>query len=372
MHLHENARTYIKTGAHREVSKEEAYQILKRAEDNGLVHEINQAPGFEDASAICNCCGCSCFALRIGEYFRKPDSLRSNFVARVDKQNCVACGQCVENCQMNALKLGQKLCSTEPVVGDVSTDEFRNSMWKKSDYNVDYRTNRTDVVSTGTAPCKSQCPAHIPVQGYIKLASQGRYTEALELIKKENPFPAVCGRICNKACEDACTRGSIDSPIAIDDIKKFIAEKDLEAGTRYVPKMLNQTGKPYPEKIAVIGAGPAGLSCAYYLAVKGYPVTVFEKEKLLGGMLTLGIPSFRLDRDVVNAEIDILRELGVEFKTGVQVGRDVTIQQLRQEGFKAFYLGIGASKGMAVGCKGDDLPGVFTGIIFLRAVSFAD
>ena len=372
MYLNENARTYIKTGAHREVSKEEAYQILKRAEDNGLVHEINQAPGFEDASAICNCCGCSCFALRIGEYFRKPDSLRSNFVARVDKQNCVACGQCVENCQMNALKLGQKLCSTEPVVGDVSTVEYRNSMWKKSDYNVDYRTNRTDVVSTGTAPCKSQCPAHIPVQGYIKLASQGRYTEALELIKKENPFPAVCGRICNKACEDACTRGSIDSPIAIDDIKKFIAEKDLEAGTRYVPKMLNQTGKPYPEKIAVIGAGPASLSCAYYLAVKGYPVTVFEKEKLLGGMMTLGIPSFRLDRDVVNAEIDILRELGVEFKTGVQVGKDVTIHQLRQEGFKAFYLGIGASKGMAVGCKGDDLPGVFTGIDFLKAVNLGE
>ena len=372
MYLNENARTYIKTGAHREVSKEEAYQILKRAEDNGLIHEINQAPGFDDASAICNCCGCSCFALRIGEYFRKPDSLRSNYVARVDKQNCVACGQCVENCQMNALKLGQKLCSTEPVVGDVSTDEYRNSMWKKSDYNVDYRTNRTDVVSTGTAPCKSQCPAHIPVQGYIKLASQGRYTEALELIKKENPFPAVCGRICNKACEDACTRGSIDSPIAIDDIKKFIAEKDLEAGTRYVPKMLNQTGRPYPERIAVIGAGPAGLSCAYYLAVKGYPVTVFEKEKLLGGMMTLGIPSFRLDRDVVNAEIDILRELGVEFKTGVQVGKDVTIQQLRQEGFKAFYLGIGASKGMAVGCKGDDLPGVFTGIDFLKAVNLGE
>ena len=369
MYLNENARTYIKTGAHREVSKEEAYQILKRAEDNGLVHEINQAPGFEDASAICNCCGCSCFALRIGEYFRKPDSLRSNFVAKVDKQNCVACGQCVENCQMNALKLGQKLCSTEPVVGDVSSVEYRNSMWKKSDYNVDYRTNRTDVVSTGTAPCKAQCPAHIPVQGYIKLASQGRYTEALELIKKENPFPAVCGRICNKACEDACTRGSIDSPIAIDDIKKFIAEKDLEAGTRYVPKMLNQIGKPYPEKIAVIGAGPAGLSCAYYLAVKGYPVTVFEKEKLLGGMLTMGIPSFRLDKAVVNAEIDVLRELGVQFKTGVEVGKDVTLDQLRSEGFKAFYLGIGASRGAGLGCPGEELGGVSTGIDFLRRVN---
>ena len=372
MYLNENARTYIKTGAHREVSKEEAYQILKRAEDNGLVHEINQAPGFEDASAICNCCGCSCFALRIGEYFRKPDSLRSNFVAKVDKQNCVACGQCVENCQMNALKRGQKLCSTEPVVGDVSTDEFRNSMWKKSDYNVDYRTNRTDVVSTGTAPCKSQCPAHIPVQGYIKLAAQGRYTEALELIKKENPFPAVCGRICNKACEDACTRGDIDSPIAIDDIKKFIAEKDLEAKHRFVPKMVNQTGKPYEEKIAVIGAGPAGLSCAYYLAVKGYPVTVYEKEKALGGMLTMGIPSFRLEKDVINAEIKVLKDMGVKFKTGVEVGKDISLDKLREQGFKAFYLAVGASKGAKVGCPGDELPGVFTGIDFLREVNLGE
>lgn len=372
MYLNDNAKTYIKTGAHRQVSKEEAYQILKRAEDNGLVHEINQSSGFDEAGAICNCCGCSCFALRIAEYFRKPDSIRSNFVAKVEKENCVACGQCVENCQTNALKLGQKLCAVEPVEVKVDSSEYRDSMWKKSDYNEDYRTNRTDVVSTGTAPCKSQCPAHIPVQGYIKLASQGRYTEALELIKKENPFPAVCGRICNKACEDACTRGSIDAPIAIDDIKKFIAEKDLEAETRFVPKMVNQIGKPYPEKIAVIGAGPAGLSCAYYLAVKGYPVTVFEKEQILGGMLTLGIPSFRLDKSVVNAEIDVLRELGVEFKTGVEVGKDVTLAQLRQDGFKAFYLGIGASKGSPVGCKGDDLPGVYTGIDFLKAVNLGE
>ena len=163
------------------------------------------------------------------------------------------------------------------------------------------------------------------MQGYIKLASEGRYTEALELIKKENPFPAVCGRICNKVCEEACSRGIVDASVAIDDIKKFIAEKDLSAETRFVPKMLNQIGRPYEEKIAVIGAGPAGLSCAYYLAVKGYPVTVFEKEQMLGGMLTMGIPSFRLDRAVVNAEIDVLRELGVQFRTGVAVGKDVTL-----------------------------------------------
>ena len=133
--------------------------------------------------------------------------------------------------------------------------------------------------------------------------------------------------------------------------------------------MLNQIGRPYTEKIAVIGAGPAGLSCAYYLAVKGYPVTVFEKEDKLGGMLTLGIPGFRLDKAVVNAEIDILRELGVEFKTGVEVGKDVSLPQLRAEGYKAFYLGIGASRGTKLGVPGEELAGVFTGIDFLRDVN---
>ena len=368
MYLNDNAINYSKTGAHRLVTKEEAYEILKRAEDNGLVHEINQTPGFEDTTAICNCCGCSCFALRIAEYFRSKNAIRSNYTARVDKEKCVACGQCVENCQTNALRLGQKNCTTNPHISD-AYDSDRAIPWDRSSYNVEYRTNRSDVMESGTAPCKATCPAHIPVQGYIKLASMGRYTEALELIKKENPFPAVCGRICNKACESACTRGIIDSSVAIDDIKKFIAEKDLDSATRFVPKMLNQTGRPYTEKIAVIGAGPAGLSCAYYLAVKGYPVTVFEKEDKLGGMLTLGIPSFRLDKNVVNAEIEILRELGVEFRTGVEVGKDVTLDALRADGYKAFYLGIGASRGTSVGCKGDDLAGVFTGIDFLREVN---
>ena len=368
MYLNENAINYSNTGAHRLVSKEEAYEILRRAEDNGLVHEINQTPGFEDATAICNCCGCSCFALRIAAMFRSKNAIRSNFVARVDKEKCVACGQCVENCQTNALRLGQKRCINNPAIAN-AYDSDRAIPWDKKSYNIDYRINRSDVMESGTAPCKAVCPAHIPVQGYIKLASEGRYTEALELIKKENPFPAVCGRICNKVCEEACSRGIVDASVAIDDIKKFIAEKDLSAETRFVPKMLNQIGRPYEEKIAVIGAGPAGLSCAYYLAVKGYPVTVFEKEQILGGMLTMGIPSFRLDRAVVNAEIDVLRELGVQFRTGVAVGKDVTLDQLRSEGFKAFYLGIGASRGAGLGCPGEELGGVSTGIDFLRRVN---
>ncbi len=369
MYLNDNAINYSKVGEHRLISKEEAYEVLKRAEDNGLVHEINQTPGFEEATAICNCCGCSCFGLRIAEMFRSKNAIRSNFVAKVNKDNCVACGQCVEYCQTNALRLGQKCSNVDSHVSD-TYDSDRAIPWDKSSYNIEYRTNRSDVMESGTAPCKATCPAHIPVQGYIKLASEGRYTEALELIKKENPFPAVCGRICNKACEEACTRGIVDSSVAIDDIKKFIAEKDLDSETRFVPPMLSLTGKKYEDKkIAVIGAGPSGMSCAYYLALKGYPVTVFEKEDKPGGMLTLGIPSFRLDRDVVNAEIDILREIGVEFKCGVEVGKDVSLDALRAEGYKAFYLGVGASGGVNAGVPGDDKQGVFTGIEFLRAVN---
>ena len=368
MYINDNAINMVRMGLHRMVTREEADEILKRAEDNGLVHEINQTPGFDEATAICNCCGCSCYGLRIANYFRANQAIHSNFVAKVDPEKCVACGQCVENCQANALKLGQKHSIVDPDISKAYKND-KEVPWDKKAFNVDYRTTRSDVMPSGTSPCKAACPAHIPVQGYLRLAAEGRYTEALELIKKENPFPAVCGRICNKKCEEACSRASVDEAVAIDDVKKFIAEKDLDSNTRFVPKLLNQIGKMYPEKIAVIGAGPAGLSCAYYLAVKGYPVTVFEKEQKLGGMLTLGIPGFRLEKDIVEAEIDILRELGVEFKCGVEVGKDVTLDALRAEGYKAFYLAIGASKGTKVGCAGDDMEGVFTGIDFLKEVN---
>ena len=368
MYLNDNALCFSEQGYHRLVTKEEAYEILQRAEDNGLVHEINQTPGFEDTNAICNCCGCSCFALRIAELFRTPRAIRSNYIARVDKEKCVACGQCVENCQTNALKLGQKRCATDPHISD-TYDTDASVPFHRSSYNPEYRTNRSDVMPSGTAPCKAECPAHIPVQGYIKLASLGRYTEALELIKKENPFPAVCGRICNKRCEAECTRGDVDEAVAIDEVKRFIADHDLHEATRYVPKLLNQIGRPYTEKIAVIGAGPAGMSCAYYLANKGYPVTVFDRNSVPGGMLTLGIPSFRLEKDVLNAEIDVLREMGVEFRCGVEVGKDVTIEQLRAQGYKGFYVAIGAQKSAKLRIPGEELAGVYGGVDFLRAVN---
>ncbi|MBU3136791.1 FAD-dependent oxidoreductase [Clostridium gasigenes] len=367
--LNDGAEYFVRTGKARQITKEEAYEIVRRAEENGLVHQMPNLDGPGKGLAICNCCGCSCFSLRVGEYYNTFDFVRSNYVAQVDPDKCVACGQCVENCQVNALKLGQKLCSKTPVVTEFKHDHPQNTKWGPDKWNPEYRTTREDVVDTGTAPCKTNCPAHIAIQGYIKLASQCKYREALELIKKENPFPAVCGRICNRRCESACTRGDIDEPIAIDEIKKFIAQQDLNAETRYIPSMLNTIGEPFTNKIAIIGAGPAGLSCAFFLAQNGYPVTVFEKENKLGGMLTLGIPSFRLEKDVVEAEIDILKEMGVIFKTGIEVGKDVTLDQLRSEGYEAFYVAIGAQGGRKIDIPDEDAKGVITGVNFLRNIN---
>ena len=361
--LGKGAEYYIRTGRARQITREEAFEIIKKAEENGLMHQVPNIDGGE-THAICNCCGCSCYSLRNASYFKSPDMVRSNYVSEVDKEKCVACGQCVENCPVNALQLGQKLCEKEATPIKL-TPSPRDHIWNSKYFDPDYRENRKNVVESGTAPCKTACPAHIAVQGYIKLASQGKYTEALELIKKENPFPAVCGRICPRNCEAACTRGDIDEPIAINEIKKFIADKDLNKETRFVPKKRYEYGK----KIAVIGGGPAGLSCAYYLAIDGYKVTVFEKQEKLGGMLTLGIPSFRLEKDVVNAEIEILRELGVEFKTKVEVGKDIKLKDLRKQGFEAFYLAIGAQSGRKLGIEGEDARGVIAGVDFLRDVN---
>jgi NADPH-dependent glutamate synthase beta subunit-like oxidoreductase len=361
------AEYYIRTGRGREITREEAFEIIKKAEANGLMHSIPNLDGPGKTHAICNCCGCSCFAMRIAGMFVNPDMVRSNYVSRVDKDKCVACGECVENCPVNALRLGQKICTKTPIA-EKKRELPYDTEWGADKWNPEYRTNRQVVVETGTSPCKAECPAHIGIQGYIKLASQGKYTEALELIKHENPFPAVCGRICPRKCESACTRGDVDDPIAIDDIKKFIAEQDLNKDRRYIPELKHQ----YGNKIAIIGAGPAGLSCAFYLAVDGYKVTVFEKQKALGGMLTLGIPSYRLEKDVVNAEIDILRELGVEFKTGVEVGKDISLKALRAQGYEAFYVAIGAQAGRRLNIEGEDSEGVMTGVDFLRKVNLKE
>ena len=270
-----------------------------------------------------------------------------------------------------AVKLGQKLCTKDGPIEYPQVELPDETPWGPEKWSIDYRDkNRINCHETGTAPCKTACPAHIAVQGYLKLAAQGKNREALGLIKRDNPFPAVCGRICNRRCEEECTRGTVDQAVAIDEVKRFIAQLDLDAKTRYIPEpVIPKIGGGFEEKIAIIGAGPAGMSCAYFLALKGYKPTVFEKESRPGGMLMNGIPSFRLEKDVVEAEIDILREMGVEFKCGVEVGKDVTIPELRRQGYKGFFVAVGLQNGTKLQIPGADSAGVIAGIDFLRQVN---
>ena len=354
------------------VTYDEVMEILQRAEDEGYVHQITNIDGEDKIFAICNCAPGVCYALRTSQLFNTPNMSRSAYIAHVDKEKCVACGKCVEVCPAGAAKLGQKLCTKNGPVEYPKHELPDDTKWGPEKWDENYRDNNMiNCYDSGTAPCKTACPAHIAVQGYIKMAAEGRYLDALKLIKQDNPFPAVCGSICNRRCEDACTRGTIDDPIAIDEIKKFIAEQELHAETRYVPPLRThrQSREGYDEKIAVIGGGPAGLSCAYYLANMSYPVTVFEKNEIPGGMLTTGIPSFRLEKGVVNAEIDVLRQMGVEFRCGVEVGKDVTLDELRAQGYKGFFLGIGAQKSAPLGIPGEALKGVYGGVDFMREVN---
>ena len=246
------------------ITKDEALEIFKKAEDNGFVHQITNIDGEQKIFGICNCNVNVCNALRTSQLFNTPNLSRSAYVASVESESCVACGR----------------------------------------------------------------------------------------------------------CEDACTRGTVDQAVAIDEVKRFIAQQDLNAETRFVPeKVIPKVDGEFSEKIAVIGGGPAGLSCAYYLAEKGYRPTVFEREARPGGMLMNGIPSFRLEKDVVEAELDILRELGVEFRCGVEVGKDVTIAQLREQGYQSFYVAVGLQSGGKLNIPGGDADGVMAGIDFMRQVN---
>lgn len=360
----------VETGRAHYITKERALEILQLAEKNGYVHQITNIDGENKIFDICNCNVKICNALRTSLLFNTPNLSRSAYTAKVTKEKCVACGKCVESCPAGAVKLGQKLCHKDGTEMKYKHAPLPDKLiWGEYAWDEEYRdtARMSNTYPTGSAPCKAACPAHVPVQAYLKLAKDGKYREALAMIKTENPLPAVCGRICNKRCELACTRGDIDKPVSIDAVKKFVADLEINGEERYLPEKVVQSvyGK-FDEKIAIIGAGPAGLSAAYYLAQMGYAPTVFEKNAEPGGMLTYGIPSYKLEKDVIAAEIDVIKQLGAEIRCGVEVGKDVTIEELKKQGYKAFFIAIGCQGGRRPGVKNDTAEGTDIAVNFLR------
>ncbi|HDI07907.1 MAG TPA: FAD-dependent oxidoreductase, partial [Candidatus Bathyarchaeota archaeon] len=225
------------------------------------------------------------------------------------------------------------------------------------------KNNHTNVKKW--PPCRAACPAHVNVQAYVCLIQRGKFKEAVEIIRKDMPFPAICGRVCFSPCEDACARTNVDQAVAIRALKRLVADIEREQG-RVKPEPIPKTKN---EKVAIIGAGPAGLTAAYELAKLGYPVTVFERMPEPGGMMRYCIPEFRLEKFVVANEIAYIQDIGVEIKTGVEFGKDITLESLRNEGYKAIFISIGTQQGMKLKVPGEDLEGVINAVDFLRAVA---
>ncbi|HDM08886.1 MAG TPA: FAD-binding protein, partial [Desulfobacteraceae bacterium] len=271
----------------------------------------------------------------------------------VDLAKCTSCGECAKVC---------------PIELDNEYDENlskRKAAYKRYPQAI---PGAFAISKKGTAPCKATCPAHVSVQGYIALIREGKYREALELFKEAHPFPAVCGRVCHHPCEGICTRGDVEEPLAIQYLHRFIADLDLLSPEPFVPEPVEERD----EKIAVIGSGPAGLSAAYFLRRNGYKVTVFEKLPVVGGMMAVGIPAYRLPRDVMKAEIGIIEKMGVEIKTGVTFGKDITIDSLKTEGYRAIFVATGLHLSRRLNVEGEDLPQVLKGVDFLRQAALEE
>ena len=271
----------------------------------------------------------------------------------IDMERCTACGEC------------SKVC---PV--DVSNDFDQGLANRKAAFKryPQAMPSAYTIEKKGTAPCKAACPANPSFQGCIALMAQGKYKEAFELFRSEHPFPGICGRVCHHPCETACTRTKVDAPVSIMALHRFLADWARQNDIAFIPE--KKAAKP--EKVAVVGSGPAGLACAYFLAIEGYAVTVFEKHGTLGGMLALGIPAYRLPREIIDDEIAVLRELGVEFQTGVDLGTETTIGELREQGYSAFFMAIGSLECKLLGIEGEEYEGVWPGMDYLLRTNLGE
>ena len=270
----------------------------------------------------------------------------------VNLDKCTGCGDCANVCPVSVPSDFNESLNTRKAV----YRHFPQAI--PSGFAID---------KLGTSPCKAACPTHISVQGYVALIAAGKFKEALKLIKKDNPFPIVCGRVCNHPCEEACKRGEVDEPIDIMHLKRFVADLDLKEETRFVPVIKERKGK----KVAMVGAGPASLTAAYYLAIEGYDVDVFEALPVAGGWLAVGIPEYRLPKDVLKAEIKVIEDLGVKIHLNTSIGRDLPFEKLRQD-YDAVFIGCGTVLSSKLDVPGEDLKGVVHGVDYLRRVNLGE
>ena len=272
----------------------------------------------------------------------------------IDISKCTSCGECANVCPIEV--------PSEQDFG-IAT---RKAAYKKYAQAI---PGAYAISKRGTAPCKATCPAHVSIQGYIALINQGKYREAVELFRDAHPFPGVCGRVCHHPCEGACTRNDYDEPLAIRELHRFLADWEKQEDEKILPKAAEEKRD---EKVAVIGSGPAGLAAASFLARKGYGVTIYEKLPVAGGMMAVGIPEYRLPRDMLQREIDIIRDQGVEIKTGVTFGKDITFDSLKADGYSAVFMAIGLHKGRSLGIENEDAEGVLQGVDFLRETALGN
>ena len=293
----------VETGKAERVSYDEVIALLKRSEENGFMHQVTNGDGGEDIFAICNCSVGNCFALRCSQLFNNQNGSASAYRAVVNREKCVACGKCAEVCPAGAVRLGRKLDTKNgPVVYENEPLAGETKGWSEKNWHPDYRDrNQINCYPGGTAPCKCACPAHVSIQGVLQLVKEKRYLDALRLLRQDNPFPSVCAEACDHRCEKVCMRGSVDAPMEISAAITRLADMEQQLSQELVPHKVRMKGeeKDYDLPVAVVGAGYAQLSCAYFLAQMSYPVTVFGTAELCSP-----------------AERSIMEKLGVRFAEG--------------------------------------------------------
>ncbi|MCL6580313.1 MAG: FAD-dependent oxidoreductase [Firmicutes bacterium] len=275
----------------------------------------------------------------------------------IDPKECTSCGSCAEVCPVerpDAFNLGLSR---------------RKAVYKPFPQAI---PNAFLIEKRGVSPCRMGCPAGVHTHGYVTLVAGGRYREAWSLIRRDNPFVSICGTVCHNPCEKVCQRGEFDQPIAIKALKAFLGHYILTKDREWAFQQAVPVEPRRAERVAVFGSGPAGLSCAYQLARRGYPVTVYEALPVAGGLMRVGIPEYRLPREFIDTEIELIRRMGVEIRTGVPVGEDLKISDVLAEGYKAVFVSVGAHQLKKSALPGQDLDGVHYGVSFLRKVNLGE